>query len=173
MHKFFIIVFLLFTYFSIYPKELSSGYKDVKLGMTMSEVSVILKKSNEFRQKDEEILSIRIDPDKEILTYEGLGYIKIGYFHFHKDKLFQIFLRVEDKKIGYYLLLKNNTEKFGKPSKLTPNSAIWKDADTQIIIEKPCVIKYIYLPIWNELIAKDQSPDDKVLKSRQDFVNDL
>jgi hypothetical protein len=173
MHKLLFCLFTFFLVFSLHSKELSDGYKDIKLGMSKSEVVDRMKKSVEFRQKNDEVLSIRIDPDSEILTYEGLGFVEIGYFHFHNDKLFQILLKFDEKKIGYYLLLKNSTEKFGKPNSLDPKSAAWRNDNVSIVIEKPCTMKYFYLPVWNELIKKDQTPDDIILKNRTDFVNDL
>jgi hypothetical protein len=173
MRNFIIFILLFALNFTLISKDLSNGYKDIKLGMTKNQVIDTIKKSSEFRQKNDEVLSIRLEPDTEILTYEGLGYISVGYFHFNKDKLFQIFLKFNENKLGYYLLLKDNTDKFGKPSKLDPKSAVWQNKEVMIVIEKPCTIKYLYLPIWNELVKSDQTPDDIILKSRNDFVKDL
>jgi hypothetical protein len=170
----FLLLFTIFVLaFPINCKDLSKGYKDILLGMSKTQVEDILKKDPDFKASKQEILTVRIEPDKEIISSEGNGYIKNGYFHFLNDKLFQIFLVLDEKKIGYYLLLKNNTDKFGKPQKLDPKSATWLDNEVSIVIEKSCTIKYFYLPIWNDLIKKDQSADDIIIKTRNDFVNDL
>ncbi|OHD10099.1 MAG: hypothetical protein A2Z98_09060, partial [Spirochaetes bacterium GWB1_27_13] len=125
MYKIFFAFFILFLPFNLFSQKLSNGFKDFKLGMSKEQVSNLLKKSFDFDAKREEILSIRLEPDTEIITADGMGFIQIGYFHFNKDKLFQIFLKIDEKKIGYYLLLKNNTERFGNPKRLDPKSASW------------------------------------------------
>jgi hypothetical protein len=173
VRKLFFTIISFLTLSSVFSNELSKGYKDILLGMSKTQVQDNLKKNPDFKSGKEEILTVRIDPDKEIISTEGTGYIKNAYFHFFNDKLFQIFLTLDEKKIGYYLLLKNNTEKFGTPQKLDPKSASWQNNEVMIVIEKTCTIKYFYLPIWNDLIKKDQSSDDIILKTRNDFVNGL
>lgn len=173
MNKIYPVFFILLISSLLFSADLSKGYKGITLGMSKQQVQDNLKTNPDFRGDREEILTVRIEPDKEIISTEGTGYIKNGYFHFYNDKLFQIFLVLDEKKIGYYLLLKNNTEKFGKPSKLDPKSATWQDNEVRIVIEKDCTVKYFYLPVWDDLVKKDRSSDDVVVKTRNDFVNGL
>ena len=170
---FYFLFFILFFSFSFYSQVLSEGYKEIKLGMVMTEVESLIKSSPEFYSGREEVLSIRLEPDTQIITAEGTGFIKIAYFHFNEDKLFQIFLILSEKKIGYYTLLKRLTTKFGTPSDLDPLRAYWQNATVKIVIEKPCTIKYLYLPIWNTLL--DNNLDERKIldKIREDFVDDL
>lgn len=169
------VVFLCLFFFVtvLHSAELSAGYKDIKLGMKKEEVSNLLKKSLEFDAKREEILSVRLEPDTEIITVKGYGFINTGYFHFNKDKLFQIFLKFDEKKIDYYALLKNNTLKFGSPKRFEPGRAIWENSEINIVIEKPSSIKYIYLPVWNELIKQNDVTNDVNLEMRNKFLENL
>ena len=101
--KFLFIMFFLFIAYSFSCVEpLSDGYKDIKLGMTKTQVQSILEKSIEFNFKREEILSFRLEPDTEIISTEGFNYIISAYFHFNHDKLFQIILKLSESKTGYY-----------------------------------------------------------------------
>ena len=168
---FFIILFLINSI--IFSEELSEGYKDIKLGMSQDEVRDVLKKSFDFYTGREEAISIRLEPDTEIITAAGMGVIKIGYFHFNSDKLFQIFLKIDENKIGYYMLLKRFTNKFGKPAFLEPKRAYWENDGVRVIVEKPCSLKYQFLPIWNELIKNDSTNDSILNKYREKFVDDL
>ncbi|HOJ65153.1 MAG TPA: hypothetical protein PLE45_12120 [Spirochaetota bacterium] len=170
--KIYILIFIFLT-FILNSLDLTDGYKDIKLGMSKSQVEELLKNSPDFIPQREEILSIRIEPDTEIITVEGTTFIEIAYFHFNKDKLFQIFLKINEKKIGYYILLKRFTDKFGKPSGLEPKSAFWQNSNVKIVIEKPCTLKYIYLPIWNELTKTDDKLKNYIEQAREDFINNL
>lgn len=168
------IIIIIFSYTLLFAVEpLSDGYKDIKLGMTQNQVKNILKKTTEFNVKKEEVLSIRIEPDTEIISTEGYGFVNYGYFHFNDDKLFQILLKLSEEKLGYYLLLKRLTGRFGKPNDFTPKRASWENEQVKIIVEKPCTIKYIYLPVWSELIKNDLSKDTVLDSVRKKFVDDL
>ena len=174
MHKFTCLFFILIS-LSLYSQEpLSDGYKNIKLGMSQQEVKSILQKSTDFNMKKEEILSFRMEPDTEIISTEGYGYIIFGYFHFSHDQLFQILLKLSEEKVGYYYLLTNFTNRFGKPQKFSPTRAIWENEKIRIVIEKPCTLKYIYLPVWNGLVdKKDETSDEIYGVNREKFVDDL
>ncbi len=174
MYKITLIFFIIFLNYSIFSYEqLNNGYKEFKLGMGKSEVEKLLQTSDDFNILKEEILSTRLEPDTEIISTEGTGFIIYGYFHFDKDELFQIFLKIDREKIGYYFLLKKLITKYGNPTKFNPKRAIWENNEVRIILEKPCNIKYINLPIWNEII-KDQKKKDFIMdKLRDDFSNDF
>lgn len=171
--KIFLFLFLIVFIGVISSEELSFGFKEFKLNQTQSEVKELIKKSFDFANRRDEALSIRLEPDTDIITAEGLGFIKIGYFHFNKNKLFQIFLNLDEKRLGYYLILKRFTEKYGNPTFLEPKSAFWENEEVKIIIEKPCSLKYIYKPIWNEITTADQTSDSVFFKIREKFIEDL
>jgi len=171
--KIFLFLFLIVSMGVISSEELSYGFKEFKLNQTQNEVKELIKKSFDFANRRDEALSIRLEPDTDIITAEGLGFIKIGYFHFNKDKLFQIFLKLDEKRVGYYLILKRFTEKYGNPTSLEPKSAFWENEEVKIVIEKPCSLKYIYKPIWNEITSSDQTSDSVFFKIREKFIEDL
>lgn len=170
MYKY-IFLLLIFS-FTLSAQQISDGYKDIKLGMSRDEVSALLGKSYDFYDNRNEVLTIRLEPDQEIITAEGRGFINIGYFHFHEDQLFQIFLTFNEK-VGYYTLLKRLTDKFGDPTKVDPKNAYWESETVRIVIEKPGKIKYLYLPVWNTLLGSDLSERKVLDQQRDNFVDDL
>ncbi|MBN2546467.1 MAG: hypothetical protein JXB50_11770 [Spirochaetes bacterium] len=172
--SFFIIFYILANLFFLSGIELlSDGYKDIKLGMNKDQVMKIINSSPDFNPLKEELLTVRLEPDTEIITTEGLGFIELAYFHFHNEQLFQILFKISEEKIGYYTLLKSLTAKFGNPKKLNPKKAFWENDRTKIIIEKPCTLKYQFLPVWNTLITKDNSTDTINKIIRDEFLKDL
>lgn len=168
-----VIIIFIFADFFYCLEPLSDGYKDIKLGMSKETVQNILIKSSEFNYKKEEILTFRLEPDTDIISTEGYGYILIAYFHFHNDQLFQIILKLSEDKIGYYYLLKNFTDRFGKSTNLSPTRSIWDNEKIRIVIEKPCTLKYVYLPVWNGLLKEDATSDNILELNREKFVDDL
>jgi hypothetical protein len=169
--KKYIFIFSLFIFINATP--LNNGYKNIKLGMTQSEVKKILQNSPDFVAVKEEILSIRISPDTEIISTEGTGFIQLAYFHFNEDRLYQIFLKIDENKVGYYYLLQNLTKKYGKTAGFSPDRVYWEDHDTKIILEKPCSLKYFHMSIWNSIKSQDETDDTVLEKVRKRFIDDL
>lgn len=171
---FFLLFLLLLSGVPFFSIELSNGYKDFILGSSKNEVEQMLEKSFEFDFTKKEVLTMRLEPDREILTADGYGFVQIGYFHFYKDRLYQIFLNLSDKKVGYYSLLSRLTDKYGTPSSLDDTSASWTDDKVNIIIEKPCKIKYIDVEVWNEILRLGEDVDKPVQEQlRNDFIDQL
>lgn len=167
-----LLLFLLVSAGLFGEENLPEGFKNIRLGMTKEEVEELLKTSIDFENR-EEVLTIRIEPDKQIITSEGYGYILIGYFHFSENSLYQIFIKVDHNKVGYYNLLKNFTEKYGDPTEFEPKRATWENDKVRLIIEKPGTLRYILLPVWNQLLKSDLSDQKIIEKNRQRFIDNL
>ncbi len=159
--------------FSQTQVAIPEGYKEFTFGMTMSAVKDLISKSQEFDSVREEVLTIRTEPDREIITVKGRGFVKRGYFHFNEDKLFHIYLIMNDSKIGYYNLLKGLTEKYGNPNDLDPKRAIWKNQTARVVIEKPSVVKYTSIPVWESLGSNDLADRNVLQINRDDFIGKM
>ncbi len=171
---FFTVFFIIVNLFLLSGIELlSDGYQGIKLGMKKDQVMNIINNSPDFNPLKDEILTVRLEPDTEIITTEGTGFIELAYFHFHNEDLFQILFKISQDKIGYYTLLKNLTARFGNPKKLNPKKAYWENDRVKIVIEKPCTLKYQFLPVWNTLITKDNSSDTLNKIIRDEFLKKL
>lgn len=172
-------VFFLFLVLSVslYGEDnaevLPSGYKDFTFGLTMEEVKILVDRSPEFNALREEVLTIRTEPDRQILTVRGLGFVKQGYFHFHENKLFHIYLIFNETRIGYYNLLKTLTSKYGNPVNFQPSRAVWKDEHSRVMIEKPSIIKYTSVGVWEMLGSTDLSDRNFEQMQRDRFLDGL
>ncbi len=169
---------LLIKFFLLYSvvlnsQEFAEGYKEIKLGMNIETVRGLISSMNDFLPIRDEILQIRIEPDKQILTTQGLNFVNKGYFHFHDDSLYQILIKFNSTKIGYYNLLKNLTEKYGKPIALTPKKASWENEKIRITIEKPSTIKYTDKLIWESIIGNNNTNDPNFIILRDEFLDNL
>ncbi len=152
---------------------LSNGYKEIRLGMTLEEVRQIINSMPEFNPIREEILQIRIEPDKQILTTEGYSFVSKAYFHFDNDRLYQILLKFNQNKIGYFNLLSTFRSRFGEPAFINPSKSYWQNERVRITIEKPATIKYLDRQIWNSIIGSGNQEDSDFIILRNDLLNNL
>ena len=65
-----IICFFIVSMFT-FAEELPNGYKKYSFGMSMDEVKDAIKEDSLLKNVREEVLSVRIQPDKQILTVYG------------------------------------------------------------------------------------------------------
>ena len=179
MKKKLILVFIIFNCYILLSANIESGYKDIKFNMSKDSVIELIKKSDEFDNKKDEAIIIRFEPDTEIITAFGKidkntrSFIKKGFFHFSDDKLYLINLNMDEKRIGYYNLLKHYTDKYGKPVSLDPNNVIWEDSNTRIILEKKSTVKFIDINKWNELLKQEREQEDKERETRENFIKNM
>jgi hypothetical protein len=177
------LFFLLLCFFvvsvSAFAEDLPSGYKKYLFGMSMDEVKETIKDDSLLKNVREEVLSVGIEPDKEILTVYGDrrngGYVEKAYFQFNEDKLFYIYLELSQKKVGYYSLLKSMTDKYGNATNLEPKKASWENDSVRIQIEKPCVLKYVDVKTWDSLSSMEADMEARKIEKieREKFLEDL
>ena len=150
-YKLFFLCFILNLTFIVFAdddhQQISNGYKEFKLGMNRDEVKKKLKYSAEFAPEHIEAVQTRLEPDSHTLTADGVdpinGLVKIAYFYFDDDdKLCQIFVKINEKKVSYQKILKKFNTKYGNPTSFDPQRAIWSDEETILTLEKPCILKY-------------------------------
>ena len=176
---FFLIICFFLISISTFAEELPNGYKKYSFGMSMNDVKEAIKDDNLLKNVREEVLSVRIEPDKQILTVYGErkngGYIEKAYFHFNEDKLFHIYLQLSEKKVGYYSLLKSLTDKYGNATNLEPKKAGWENDSIRIQIEKPCILKYTDMETWKSLSSTDEEMEARKTEKieRESFLEDL
>ena len=173
-----IICFFIVSMFT-FAEELPNGYKKYSFGMSMDEVKDAIKEDSLLKNVREEVLSVRIQPDKQILTVYGDrrngGYVEKAYFQFNEDKLFYIYLQLSEKKVGYYSLLKSMTDKYGNATNLEPKKASWENDSVRIQIEKPCILKYTDIKTWDSLSSTEAEMEARKVEKieREKFLEDL
>lgn len=181
MHKFYFISIICCLTLHLHALDttsdsfepLQNGYKSYILGMGQDEIEEELSNSSEFNIIREEILSVRMEPDTDIISTEGYGFVTRAYFHFNNEKLFQIYLIIDEQKVGYYPILKTYINKYGNPSSFSPDRAVWENNEVMVILEKPCTLKYVDKKVWDSLLSKDHTTDTVFDKIRRDFIDSL
>ena len=149
------------------------GFLSIKLNMNKENVIVRLSKESIFDTSDQEKLSFRNEPDKEILKIRGINFIKMAYFHFYNDILFQITLDLDMNKISYYDVLIKLQNKYGKPIKFTPETANWENNTIKLSLQRPVILKYISINISKELLEESKESSNFYKISREKFLNSL
>ena len=157
---------------SIKP-SIPKGYRSIKLNMNKEQVISQLKKESIFDTSDQEKLTFRNEPDKEILKTNGVNFIKMAYFHFHNNVLYQITLDIDQNKLSYNDILMTLQNKYGKPINFSPGTADWENDAVKLSLQRPVMIKYYSIKIIKEILDETKEPLNFYKISREKFLNSL
>ena len=139
----------------IFSEDLPRGYKDITLGMSLSETKDSLVKDPDFGYHGDRDVSLIPNSSKVLIETDaekGLGsnFLSRCWFQFFNDELFIITINMNPQKIDYYSIFTTLTEKYGEPTSFNPQAATWKNDEVTMSLEKPLTLKYIDNKIFDE-----------------------
>lgn len=73
--------------------------------------------------------------------------------------------------VDYYSIYAKFCEKYGEPASINPQRAVWENETTRIVIERPLIVKYIDLTVFNELISQSTTERAASSANRQSFID--
>lgn len=176
--KFLFSFTFLFLAFSLFADDLPKGYKNVKLGMSLEETKDELLKDSDFGYRGERDVSLLPSANKELIETDsatGLGssFLERCWFQFYNDELYIITINMNKKRIDYYSIFTKLCEKYGEPSKISPDGATWKNDNVTMSLEKPLTLKYIDNKIYEETQNYSNIQMSAYETSQQMFLDEL
>jgi hypothetical protein len=148
-------------------KALPRGFDGVELGFSLDRAKEELIKNNYFRYRGDPDVSFLPKRREVLIETEGASFIKRGFFQFNEEKLYTIILMLNPAKVDFYSLYTSSLKKYGDPKELNPRTVVWEDDSVRFVLEKPLTVKYIYKPVFDDLVNKA-----KIEKSYQEIARE-
>ena len=133
------------------PEKLPSGYRSVKLGMTLEEVKKALRSDSFFGYRGERDVSLLPGENRVLIETSSAGYSERCWFQFYEDKLYTLIVNFNPEKIDYYSVFTKLLEKYGAPAELSPEQAVWRNEEVFLSLERPVSVKYIDRKVFERL----------------------
>ena len=159
-------------------EPLPDGYRNVHLGMGLEEVKEALIKNSEFGYHGERDVSLLPGENRLLIETDAkrghvISFLDRCWFQFYEDKLYIITLNMDQEKIDHYSIFSQLCKKYGNPDSLSPDKSVWKNDKVCMSLERPLVIKYVDMSVFNKL--QNQSLVDKsaVEQTRDMFLEGL
>ena len=162
----------------IFSEDLPRGYKDITLGMSLSETKDSLVKDPDFGYHGDRDVSLIPNSSKVLIETDaekGLGsnFLSRCWFQFFNDELFIITINMNPQKIDYYSIFTTLTEKYGEPTSFNPQAATWKNDEVTMSLEKPLTLKYIDNKIFDETQNYSNIQKSPTEVTQQMFLDEL
>ncbi|CEM61321.1 hypothetical protein DWQ65_11500 [Treponema phagedenis] len=152
-------------------EELSAEYRGISLGMNVSAVKELLKKDPIFGYKGDRDISLLPSENRTLIETSGSFFISRSWLQFYQDSLYAMSFKLNTDKLDYYSIYTNLVKKYGEPHSLNPQRAIWENDSVRLILERPLLIKYIDVKVFNDLIQQNTVEKAKTEINRENFIN--
>ena len=150
---------------------LPTEYRSIRLGMDIDAVKEALKQDAVFGYRGERDVSLLPTENRSLIESAGSYFISRSWFQFYKDNLYTMIFKLNTDTVDYYSIYSKFCEKYGEPVSINPQRAVWEDEHTRVVIERPLIVKYIDLTVFNELISQSTTEKAAAETNRQNFID--
>ena len=150
---------------------LPAEYRSIKLGMNIDAVKEALKADAVFGYRGERDVSLLPTENRSLIESAGSYFISRSWFQFYKDNLYTMIFKLNTDTVDYYSVYSKFFEKYGEPASINPQRAVWEDGHTRVVIERPLIVKYIDLTVFNELISQSMTEKAAAETNRKNFID--
>lgn len=146
-------------------------YRGLTLGMNIDTVKQTLKQDALFGYRGERDVSLLPTQNRSLIESVGYSFISRSWFQFYKENLYTMIFKLNTDTVDYYSVYTQFCEKYGEPLSINPKRAVWEDEHTRIVIERPLIVKYIDLTVFNELLSQSTTEKAASETNRQHFID--
>lgn len=146
-------------------------YRGLTLGMNIDTVKQTLKQDSLFGYRGDRDVSLLPTQNRSLIESAGYSFISHSWFQFYKENLYTMIFKLNTDTVDYYSVYSRFCEKYGEPLSINPKRAVWEDEHTRIVIERPLIVKYIDLTVFNELLSQTATEKAASETNRQHFID--
>ena len=148
-------------------------FRDISLGMSLDDLKTNLMSDSYFDFRGDRDVSFLPSRDQSLVETTGLSFIKRAFFQLRDGEVFIMSFTLNDQIIDHYSVFSQFVSKYGQPSYLNPQMAVWETEDTRVTIERPLTVKYIDRVVFNDIISESGIIEAAQTVLRQEFLNDF
>lgn len=170
---FFVLSIFILSFSFLISEDFSAlplGYRSLQLGMSIDEVKKALQADALFDFRGDRDVSLLPNQEQQVIESQGLSFIHKAWFHFVEGALYSISLQMDTTKLDYGSIFKMLSEKYGKPSFLSPEQTSWEDEMVIMSLERPLTMKYLDKKTYASLLEEKRVEDAAFEISRDLFL---
>ena len=150
---------------------LPTEYRGIGLGMNLNAVKEALKADAVFGYRGERDVSLLPTENRSLIESAGSYFISRSWFQFYEDMLYTMIFKLNTDTVDYYSVYAKFCEKYGEPTSINPQRAVWENEQTRVVIERPLIVKYIDLTVFNKLLSQSTTEKAAAETNRQNFID--
>jgi hypothetical protein len=141
--------------------------------MGLDELKDALQKDGIFDFRGDRDVSFLPSREQSLVETTGHSFVRRAFFQLREGELFIMAFALNAGLVDHYSVFTSLVEKYGQPSSLSPQQAIWETGATRLALERPLTVKYIDMTVFNEIIGESAVVESGEVRLRQEFLDDL
>jgi hypothetical protein len=173
----FLIILLMFSA-ELWAQETQSEplprqFRGLSLGMSLDDLKENLLKDALFNFRGDRDVSFLPVREQSLVETSGSSFIRRAFFQLRDGEVFIMAFSLNTQIIDHYSIFMQFQEKYGPPTYLDPQVAIWETEETRIALERPLTVKYIDKAVFNDILNESGLRESDQVRRRQEFLNDF
>jgi hypothetical protein len=96
-----------------------------------------------YFREDRDVSFLPSDQEQTLVETQGLSFIRRAFFQLRYGEVFIMSFTLDTALVDHYSVFTAFLNRYGEPSSLSPQEAVWETGETRVSIERPLTIKYI------------------------------
>ena len=155
------------------PEALPRQFRELSLGMSLEELKQALIRDNLFTFRGERDVSFLPIQQQTLVETTGLSFVRRAFFQLADERVFIMSFTLDPRLLDHFSVYTSLVRRYGEPSSINPQEAVWESEDTRLSIERPLTLKYLDRRVFNSLIEESRTRDSRQLILRDEFLRGL
>jgi hypothetical protein len=123
---------------------LPGSFRGIFLGIGLEELKDAVRKGSIFYfREDRDVSFLPSDQEQTLVETQGLSFIRRAFFQLRYGEVFIMSFTLDTAMVDHYSVFTAFVNRYGDPSSLNPQEAVWETDTTRVSIERPLTVKYI------------------------------
>lgn len=123
---------------------LPRSFRRIALGMDLAGLRDILRNDNIFNfREDRDVSFMPSAQDQTLVETQGYSFIRRAFFQLRYGEVFVMAFTLDTTLVDHYSVFSSFVTRYGEPTSLNPQEAVWESERTRVSIERPLTVKYI------------------------------
>lgn len=153
--------------------SLPDAYRGISLGMELDAVKELLVADSIFGYRGDRDVSLLPTMNRSLIETVGPSFIRRSWFQFHEEKLYVMTFNLDPDRVDYFSIYSTLVSKYGEPTTLDPQKAVWDDGKVTLSLERPLTVRYVDEEVFKGLLAASGTEKAAYDVLREEFIRDF
>jgi hypothetical protein len=120
------------------------SFRGIFLGISLEKLKDAIRRDGIFNfREDRDVSFLPSDQEQTLVETQGLSFIRRAFFQLRYGEVFIMSFTLDTSLVDHYSVFASFLNRYGEPTSLNPQEAVWETAETRVSIERPLTVKYI------------------------------
>jgi hypothetical protein len=120
------------------------SFRGIFLGIGLEELKEAIRRDRIFNfREDRDVSFLPSDQDQTLVETQGFAFVRRAFFQLRYGEVFIMSFTLDTSLVDHYSVFTAFLKRYGEPTFLNPQEAVWETDTTRVSIERPLTVKYI------------------------------